>query len=301
MELLVIFNASILPLFIIIGVAFVYYRLAHPDISQIANLATVVFGPVFVFHTLMKREFAAAMLIKPLVFMILLTGALILLAYVVGKVIKSNEDERVTLILASSMINVGNFGLPLIYFSYGSVAETYSVLNLVAFNVPLSTVAIYLCSKEKEIVKILKDIAKIPIFYALVTAVFIAELGVPIPKPLFQCIDLMGAAAIPLLIFTLGLQLSRIKLRFDDFKIFIPGILIRLFISPLIAWVLLNWLEFPVLPLKVSLVQTSAPAALLPLMYAIRFDRSPDLLAAIIMFTTVFAGFSLTVLIKMLG
>ncbi|MGW8180133.1 MAG: hypothetical protein ACWGQW_15440 [bacterium] len=69
----------------------------------------------------------------------------------------------------------------------------------------------------------------------------------------------------------------------------------------MIAWVLLNWLEFPVLPLKVSLVQTSAPAALLPLMYAIRFDRSPDLLAAIIMFTTVFAGFSLTVLIKMLG
>ena len=301
MDLLIIFSASILPLFIIIAVAFIYYRLAHPDVSPIANLATMVFVPAFVFHALMKREFTATMLIKPLIFMILLTGSLMLLAYFLGKVIKAREDERITLILASSMINVGNFGLPLIYFAYGTGAEAYSALNFIAFNIPLSTVAIYLCSKEKEIAKILKDIAKIPIFYALVTAVCIAELGISIPKPLFQCIELMGSAAMPLLIFTLGLQLSRIKLRFDDFKIFIPGILIRLFVSPLIAWFFLNWLEFPDLPLKISLVQTSAPAALLPLMYAIRFDRSPDLLAAMIMFTTVFGGFSLTVLIKMLG
>ena len=301
MELLVIFSASILPLFIIIAVAFIYYRLARPDIAQIANVATMVFVPLFIFHSLMKREFTAIMLIKPLVFMILLTGSLMLLAYFVGKAIKAEEDERVTLILASSMINTGNFGLPLIYFAYGTEAEVYATLNFIAFNIPLSTVAIYLCSKEKEITRILKDISKIPIFYALVAAVVLAELGITIPRPLFHCIELMGSAAIPLLIFTLGLQLSRISVRFDDYKIFIPGILIRLFISPLIAWFLMHWLAFPDLALKISLVQTSAPAALLPLMYAIRFDRSPDLLAAIIMYTTIFAGFSLTFLMKMLG
>jgi predicted permease len=301
MDLLPIFSASILPLFIIIAVAFIYYRLAHPDIAQIANAATMVFVPLFIFHSLMKREFTATMLIKPLAFMILLTGSLMLLAYIVGKAIKAKEDERVTLILASSMINTGNFGLPLIYFAYGTDAEIYSTLNFIAFNIPLSTVAVYLCSKEKETVRILKDIAKIPIFYALVAAVVLAELGLAIPKPLFHCIELMGSAGIPLLIFTLGLQLSRIRVRFDDFKIFIPAILIRLLISPIIAWFLLNGLTFQDLALKISLVQTSAPAALLPLMYAIRFDRSPDLLAALIMYTTIFAGFSLVLLMKMLG
>ena len=188
MEFLIIFNTSILPLFIIIAVAFIYDRIAHPDISQIANLATMVFGPIFVFNALMKREFTVAMLAKPFFFMFLITFILMLLAHFVGKMIKAKEDERIALILASSMINVGNFGLPLIYFTYGSEAEAYSALYLIAFNIPLGTVAIYLSSKQKEITKILIDIAKIPIFYALVAAVLAAELAVNIPKPLYQCI-----------------------------------------------------------------------------------------------------------------
>jgi predicted permease len=301
MELLIVFNTSILPLFIVIAVALFYDRLAHPDISQIANLATMVFGPVFVFNALMKHEFTATMLIKPIIFMILLTILLMLLAHLVGRAIKAKEDERITLILASSMINVGNFGLPLIYFSYGSEADAYSVLYLIAFNIPLSTVAIYLSSKEKEIKKVLLDIGKIPIFYALVAAVVVGEFAISIPKPLYQSIELMGGAAIPLLIFTLGLQLSHTRLRFRYFKILIPGILIRLVVSPFIAWGLLTWMEFPDPALKIAMVQTSAPAALLPLMYAIRFDRSPDLLAAMIMLTTVISGFTLTLLIKILG
>ena len=175
------------------------------------------------------------------------------------------------------------------------------MLYLIAFNIPLSTVAIYLSSKEKEIIKVLLDIGKIPIFYALVAAVVVGEFAISIPKPLYQSIELMGGAAIPLLIFTLGLQLSHTRLRFRYFKILIPGILIRLVVSPFIAWGLLTWMEFPDPSLKIAMVQTSAPAALLPLMYAIRFDRSPDLLAAMIMLTTVISGFTLTLLIKIVG
>jgi predicted permease len=50
----------------------------------------------------------------------------------------------------------------------------------------------------------------------------------------------------------------------------------------------------------VAVVQTSAPAAILPLMYAIRFNRAPDLLAATILATTLLSGLSLTVLIHYL-
>ena len=51
---------------------------------------------------------------------------------------------------------------------------------------------------------------------------------------------------------------------------------------------------------QVALVQKSAPSALLPLMYAIRFNRSPDLLAAMILSTTLLSAVSLTVLIKLI-
>jgi predicted permease len=170
-----------------------------------------------------------------------------------------------------------------------------------AFNLPLSTVAIYLSSKEKKPGKILMDIFKIPIFHAFIAAIIISQFSIPIPVAVNKSIKLAGSVSVPLLIFTLGLQLSNIRPRLSHFKIIVPGILIRLVISPVIACIALRMAEVSGLEFKVAMVQTSAPAALLPLMYAIRFKRSPDLLATIIMLTTILSGFSLTILIKMLG
>ena len=300
MEFLIIFNSSILPLFIIMAVAFIYNRLVRPDITQIANVAITVFAPIFVLDSLTRYKVTLPMLGKPMIVMALLTAAMIVSAHYVAKMVRAGEDERITLILACSMINVGNFGLPLIYFSYGAGAEAYSILNLMAFNLPLSTVAIYLSSKEKKPGKILMDIFKIPIFHAFIAAMLISQFSIPIPAAVNKSIKLAGAVAVPLFIFTLGLQLSNIRPRLSHLRIIVPGILIRLVISPVIACIILRLAGISGLAFKVAMVQTSAPAALLPLMYAIRFRRSPDLLATIIMLTTILSGLSLTILIRIL-
>lgn len=301
MEFLIIFNSSILPLFIILAVAFIYNRLVRPDITQIANLAITVFAPIFVFDSMVRYKVTMPMLGKPMAFMALLTIAMMVISHYTAKFLKAGEDDRINLILACSMINVGNFGLPLIFFAYGKDAEVYSVLTLMAFNLPLSTIAIYLSSKEKRPVKILGDILKIPIFHAFIAAVLISQFEIPIPGAVNKSIKLAGSVAVPLLIFTLGLQLSNIRPKLNFLKIVIPGVVIRLVISPVIAFVILKLIGVSGLAFKTAMVQTSAPAALLSLMFAIRFKRSPDLLATIILITTILSGFSLTVLIKVLG
>jgi predicted permease len=196
------------------------------------------------------------------------------------------------------MINVGNFGLPLIYFSFGEQAQVYSVLYFTAFNIPLSTIAIYISSKEKSMGKILTDVIKIPMFHALVIALFISGMSITLPDFLSKSIGLISQAAIPLFIFILGLQLASMKLKFGFVKIVLLAVCIRLVVSPALAYPFLELIGISGLERKIAVVQTSAPAALLPLMYAIRFNRSPDLLAAIIFATTLLSGISLTVLLK---
>lgn len=83
--------------------------------------------------------------------------------------------------------------------------------------------------------------------------------------------------------------------------IIIPGVFIRLIISPLVAWGILILLGISDLEMKVAIVQTSTSAALLPLLYTIRFKRSPDLLATMIMITTILSGVTLTLIIRLLG
>ncbi len=301
MEFLIIFNSSILPIFLIVAVAFGYNRLMRPDILQIANLTLMVFAPIFVFDSLVNSRITLGMLIQPMLFMSALTAILILIAQLSARALGAGENERIPLILAGSMINVGNFGLPLIYFTFGQEAVTFSVLYFVAFNFPLSTIAIYISSPEKRIGKILKDIAKIPIFHAMIIALIVSHTSFPIPGGIQKSLGLMSKATIPLLIFILGLQLSNIRISFSQIRFIIPAVLIRLVICPVIAIILFKTMGISGLEKNVAVIQTATPAALLPLMYAIRFNRSPDLLAAMIMVSTLGSGLSLTVLIRLLS
>ncbi|MBT7697268.1 MAG: AEC family transporter [Desulfobacterales bacterium] len=301
MEFLVTFNSSILPIFIIVGIAFVYNRLVRPDIQQLTNMTLNVFAPIFLFDALVRNKIVLDMVLKPMIFMVLLTGALMIMAYLVAGIIKANENERVSLVLASSMINVGNFGLPLIYFAFGKGAEAYSMLYFTAFNIPLCTVAIYISSREKNIRNILIDVAKIPIFHAMVVALAVTGMNVEVPEAIGKGMELIGQATIPLLIFILGLQLSNIEFKIGYIRIIIIAVCMRLIVSPAIAGPILDFLGVSTLEQQVAVIQTSTPAALLPLMYAIRFNRSPDLLAAIILATTILSGVSLTFLIRLMA
>ena len=294
MEFALVFKSSILPIFIIVGMAFVYHRVLRPDISQLTNLAIYAIAPLFVFDSLYRHQVVLSVLYKPLAFMGLLTFSLMAIAYVVAKIANATDDERTSFVLACSMINVGNFGLPLIFFAFGDRAEIYSVLYFTAFNIPLSTIAIYISSKEKSIARTLTDVLKIPMFHALIIALLMSGLSIPLPDFLSKSIGLISQATIPLFIFILGLQLADMKFKLGLVKLVLLAVVIRLVVSPALAYPFLKFLGVTGLERNVALVQTSAPAALLPLMYAIRFNRSPDLLAAVILITTLLSGISLT-------
>ena len=301
MEFLLIFNESLLPLFFIIGTAFFYNKFFKPNIKQITEMTLTMFAPIFVFESMLKHNIQLENLGKPFLFMVILTSLLILSALILVKIFKFPEDTKTPFILSVSMINVGNFGLPLIYFTYGQEAVTYSVIYFITFNISLSTIAIYLSSNKTKVIEILKDVASIPLFHAFVLGLIFSYFGVRIPGSINKSLVLLSQAAIPLLIFILGLQLANIKFQSSFFSIILVAVACRLMLSPAISYFGLSILGVTGLESKVAIIQTSGPSAILPLMYAIKFNRRPDLIAAIIFFTTIFSGISLTILIKLIN
>lgn len=301
MAFLIVFQQSVLPLFIIIGVALIYNRFFKPNIREITSLTLTVFAPVFVFDAIVKYNISLGALKVPFVFMAIVTATLLLLASLVGRLLRLENNDRISFILACSMINIGNFGLPLIYFTYGEQAVSYSVLYFVAFNLALSTVAIYISSNASGFKSIMLDLLKMPLFHAFFLAMIVVQFPVPLPGFALKSIGLIGQATIPLLIFILGLQLANTRFQANFLKIIVVAVVIRLLISPAITYPLLEVLGVSGLEQKIATLQTSAPSALLPLMYAIKFNRSPDLLASIILATTVLSSLSLTGLIQWLG
>ncbi len=306
MHFFTIFNNSILPIFLIIVSAFIYNRIFRPEIKPLANLALALFAPVLVFDSMTRHAVAFSDLAVPFAFMLLLTGLLIALGALLSIPLRLDPGEKNSFILGISMINVGNFGLPLIHLTFGQEAVPLSIVYFVIFNIPLCTLAIYMSSDKTRLKDILLDVVRIPIFHAFLLALVFSWLKIPVPGGLQQGLQLISAGAIPLLIFILGLQLSTISLSFLRGRVLRFAAIIstasavRLIVSPVAAICILYLFPVKDLEMSVAVLQTSAPAAILPLMYAIRFNKSPELLAAIILFTTILSGITLPVIIEYL-
>ncbi|MGA1846373.1 AEC family transporter [Deferribacter abyssi] len=298
MNLFFIFLKSVLPIFIIILVAFIYNRFKHIELKSLTDVTLTIFAPLFVFHSLTTNKVSIELLYRPFVFMVLLVIILIFVAIVVFKLLRIDEQYKIPFILSVSMINVGNFGLPLISFAFGEKGVFYSIIYFVVFNIPLSTLAIMLSSNEKNFFYAIKDVLKIPLIHAFIVAILFSIFNIQLPNFLDKTVGLLSMAAIPLLIFILGLQLSSIKISVRFLKPALIASFLRLVISPVIALFIVYLLGIKGVEKNVAVVQTSAPSALLPLMYAIKFNKSPEFLSTAIFLSTLLSGFTLTVLIS---
>jgi predicted permease len=81
-----------------------------------------------VFHNLVGQQVQFHMLGKPFLFMFMLTGAMAAAAFLASHLLRLSPDDRVSLILSASMINIGNFGLPLVLFTYGEPAVSLTLV-----------------------------------------------------------------------------------------------------------------------------------------------------------------------------
>ncbi|WP_022849662.1 AEC family transporter [Limisalsivibrio acetivorans] len=298
MEFLIIFEQSILPIFFLIGLAFIYQKKYQPNIKAISDLTLTILAPIMVFDNLYRQSVQVDVLIKPFMFMALLMAALIGLSYLTALLLRLNTNERISLILGTSMINSGNFGIPLIIFTYGEGTLPYSVIYFVTFVFPILTLGILISSNQHSIKESVKDMLKMPLFHAFIAAMVFTTLKIPLPSFAEKSFGLLGQAAIPMMLFILGLQLANINLKKVNLKVLSSATIIRLILSPLIAAPILIFVGITELEGKTALLQTSSPTAILTLMLAIKFNRSPDILAGIIFATTALSGITLTLVIQ---
>ncbi|MEJ2699224.1 MAG: hypothetical protein P8Z70_06155, partial [Desulfuromonadales bacterium] len=66
------------------------------------------------------------------------------------------------------------------------------------------------------------------------------------------------------------------------------------------AWILTVILGIHGIDRNVVILQTSTPSAVLPLLYSLRFDTRPDLVAGAIFITTLLSSVSLTLVLYFL-
>jgi malate permease and related proteins len=295
-----LFIEVILPVFIIIFSGYLLEKVAKLDFRTMTCASLYLFSPALVFSALMKRDIPFELVGDLFLFMLLYTGAMLIISAAAGHLLKMGKETRGALHLTTVVMNVGNFGLPLAYFAFGDAGLEISVLTFVLFNIPLSTLAIVLAQGGGvRLGAAVVNMLKIPIVHGVLLAFVFKGLDLSLPDFVLRPIDLVGQAAIPLMLVMLGMQLARTSLE-SSFGFLTLSAVIRLAAAPLVALAIAALIGLHGMERNVVVLQTSTPSAVLPLLYALRFGTRPDLVAGAIFVSTLLSALSLTVLLYLL-
>lgn len=290
----------ILPLFIIVLAGYLLQRRAQLDLRPLTESSLLLFTPALVFSSLVKNELVAVQAGKFLIFMLAYTAIMTLMALLIGRWRRFDGQTTRALVLTTAMMNVGNFGLPLVMFAYGADALALSVLTFVLFNFSLGSFAIVVAQGETGLAEAVRNMLRIPIFHATLLALLFKITGWSLPEFVLNPVELLGQAAVPVMLTLLGMQLANVKAH-SGWGFCGMAASLRLAVGPLVGWALVILLGIEGLPRKVLILQTSTPAAVLTLLYSVRFNTRPDLVSGAIFVSTLLSAASLTFLLYLLG
>ena len=295
-----LFINVVLPVFLIVFSGFFLGRKLSLDSTTLTNLALYVLAPALTFSALFKNPISIELGSQLAIYMVLYTACMLAAGWLAATIFKFRGDSRQALYLSSAMMNIGNFGLPLSLFAYGEAGLDTSILIFVLFTIPLATIGIVLAQGSKVNLKAaVINTAKIPIFHAVILAIVCQLSGVQLPGFLLKSVDLVGQAAIPIMLILLGMQLSQAKV-IPEVRFLSLTTILRLVVGPIVGFGLTLLLGIKGIDRNVAILQTSTPAAVLPLLYALRFNARPDLVASSIFVTTLCSAGSLTLLLYLL-
>ncbi|SDH82996.1 hypothetical protein SAMN05192534_11290 [Alteribacillus persepolensis] len=291
----------LIPIILIFLTGFWLEKKQKVDVRAVSSVALYILTPALVFQTFYTTELDVD-LFKIAVFALLFLLVMLLINRLLSFVLKWNDKDTSGMELAVTFMNSGNYGAPLILFAFGETAFAYSIIFMVVQSILMSTVGVYLANRSSLTAKdAFYVVLKMPAFYAMVLGVLLQRLPVDIQGTYMDAVDMLANAAIPVVMVILGMQLARISIKSMEWKLVSIGTMLRLVVSPFVAYGITVLLQTNSTLSTVLIVATAMPTAATIAMIAVQFEASPTLVSSITLVTTVLSVPSLWLLLFILG
>jgi len=270
---------KILPLYILIFSGYIFGKRRKYDLSYISDVVFYLLAPILVFISVYKLSLNSNLILK-LVFVntFYVLSSLAILSFIFYKADKRNY-KAISLSLTFS--NVAYLGLPLIFFLYGDKGLEIAVINFLVISFLHFSLGIYYLSGN------FKELISIPFLYTFILAIIFKKLKISLSSSLINFMELTGKSSLPLMLVSLGTRLASISFE-DIFKGLIYTLLkfiINFFLLILSAKLFsLKGLEF-----YVFVLQNILPSAILNYVFCEKYNKNPNLVSSIILFSTVFS------------
>ena len=243
------------PVFLTIGIGF-WYGTKDPkfDTKFITTFSGNIGLPCIIFYSLTVSDIDFEIFLRFAYYILLYVGIFSIIGIIVLKLL--NKDIF-RLLPPFILPNTGNMGIPICLFAYGNSGLAIATAITSIILVLHFTVNILLSSRKFSA----KPLIECMPVYALIFSLFFVYYKIPAPAFLENATFLIGYSTIFLVLMSLGVALSKLKV-FNLKEALIYSI-IRVIIGPLVGLGFINYFNLDGVEAGVMFIQASMPSSIL--------------------------------------
>lgn len=290
------------PIFLVVGAAVVVDRRLHIDPRPLSQLVVYLFTPFLVLDGISRSDLTGAETVQIALVALGVSLLIALAGWGVARAARLEARLVGVFVLSVTLINAGNYGISLNRFAFGLEGEARAMIFFVVTVAISNTLGIFLASSGTVSTRrALRNVVSVPLPYAVVLGFALSWADIALPVPLARATSVLGQAAIPAMLATLGLQLSKASLNVRELRPALLAAGLRLVAAPLIALALVALLGLSGVNRQVALAQSAMPTAVISGVLAAEFGGREDaeFVTSVIVLSTALSLLSLSVLLAL--
>ena len=280
------------PVFVVALVGLAWARSgAHFDEVSISRLVLNVGVPCLLFRSLTTLDVSPFELAQMAGLTMVVMGLFAVGGLVVLRIMKLPAN---TFLGPLIFTNSGNVGVPICLFAFG---EPGLALGMTYFATS-ATFHVSLGGPLFAGVFSWKPFLRSPLTWAVAITIPVVAFGLPVPTWLARTTALLGDIAIPLMLITLGVSLS--KMHPDSLGRSFALAIVRFALGVSAGLLVTTLLGVDGLTRKILILQAAMPVGVLNYLFAHRYGRSPEQVASLVLVSTLLSVLTIPALLTWL-
>jgi len=291
MDLLIKLFDVLFPVFLTIGIGY-WYGKKDPkfDTKFITTFAGNFGLPAIIFYSLTTTNISFDLFLR---FSFYITLYVVIFALIGILILKILKKDIYRLLPPLILPNTGNMGMPICLFAYGKLGLAIATSATAMILVFHFSINILLASKKFSLKPLIKCV---PVYALFISLIFVYY---EIPSPIFleNATFLIGYSTIFLVLMSLGVALSKLKV--FSFKETLIYSLTRVLLGPIIGFGFVKFFNLSGIEAGVMFIQASMPSAILTYLVAKIYSpkKISDSIASTVALSTFLSFFTLILVV----
>ncbi len=267
------------------------------DVTTLSRMSFYVLGPAFVFVVLADAELAGSVVLRLVLAALAGMVAAVAIVGMWARAAKAPYEVMAASMMTSSYGNVGNMGLAIVAFALGDDALAIAGVLMLTINIAGLVLSVGLAeARTRSPFHALLRALTTPMSIAGALALVVNLGNVDMPLVFDRSVGLLADALIPVMLFTLGLQLvttGRPALTADLGVMMV----VKLALVPVVAGLVGYWIGLDGDALDALIIQSAMPPAVFCAVVAIEYQLAPDRVTAGVVSATLASAATLPVVL----